>query len=62
MIKIVSGGSGHFVISKDMKHGDLVKIMQIKRTNKGYLVKLEGVTRLDISSVYNYNNGIKIEY
>lgn len=49
MIKIVAGGSAHFVITKDTKYGDLVKITQIKRTTKGYLVKVEGVTRLKIN-------------
>lgn len=49
MIKIVAGGSAHFVITKDTKYGDLVKITQIKRTTKGYSVKVEGVTRLKIN-------------
>ncbi|CAD8157627.1 unnamed protein product [Paramecium pentaurelia] len=62
MIKRVCSGSCNFIVSGDFINGDLVKIKNIKKINKGYQVLVEAIGRVKIKSVYNYINGIKTSY
>ncbi|CAK71440.1 unnamed protein product (macronuclear) [Paramecium tetraurelia] len=62
MIRRVCSGSCNFIVSGDFIYGDLVKIKNIKKINKGYQVLVEAIARVKIKSVYNYINGIKTSY
>ncbi|CAD8148041.1 unnamed protein product [Paramecium octaurelia] len=62
MIKMVGSGSGNFVVSNDLINGDLVQIRSIKKTNKGFQVQVDGVSRIRIKQVYSYIDGVKTSY
>ncbi|CAD8146803.1 unnamed protein product [Paramecium octaurelia] len=62
MIKMVSSGSGNFIISSDLINGDLVQIRSIKKTKKGYQVQVDGLSRIKIQQIYGYIEGVKTSY
>ncbi|CAD8054943.1 unnamed protein product [Paramecium primaurelia] len=62
MIKMVSSGSGNFIVSSDMINGDLVQIRSIKKTKKGYQVQVDGLQRMKIKQIYAYIDGVKTQY